>query len=322
MRFLLVTSVRNEGSSIWEWVAHHLLVGFTDIVVFQNDSDDGTRETLSVLQDLGVIKFFHNGYANGAETRDWQGRAYRRIGRQDVYQKADYVMALDGDEYLCIKTPEQTIQSLIPLAPDFDEMRINWKIFGSSGLKDISGKLVSERFTLGQPDKLVATKPEAFKTLFRPQKFKRPGIHRPKVPLADALTETNGSGMKQGTFPSYNWFSTDPECRKYAQVNHYIIRDAQTFLLKVFKGRPGFPPMDVSYEYWDKFNVNEDSDELLKSRSPALIEKMQELDDASDGKLYRLRVKALQKQIALFEKTQVNPEYRKLYNHACTQKGE
>lgn len=322
MRFLLVTSVRNEGSSIWEWVAHHLMVGFTDIVVFQNNSDDGTRETLRVLQDLGFIQFFNNGDPAGKNLRDWQGRAYRRIGRNDVYKNADFVIALDGDEYMCVKTPEGTIQSLIPLVPDFDEMRINWKIFGSGGFTDISGELVTERFTMGQFDTLIGTKPEAFKTLFRPQQFKRPGIHRPKVPFTKELTETNGSGMKDGTFPRYNWFSTDPELRKYVQINHYIIRDAQTFLLKVYKGRPGFPPMDVSFGYWDRFNVNDAEDNVLKSRSPALIEKMQEMDVASDGKLNRLRVHALEKQIELFEKTQENLEYKRIYQHACAGKSD
>ena len=49
MKFTLVTTVRNEGPYLWEWVAYHRMIGFHDIIVFQNDSNDGTDQILRLL---------------------------------------------------------------------------------------------------------------------------------------------------------------------------------------------------------------------------------------------------------------------------------
>ncbi|MGO4916449.1 glycosyltransferase family 2 protein [Pseudogemmobacter sp. W21_MBD1_M6] len=53
-RTLLVATVKNEGPNILEWVSHHLLAGFDDIVVYQNDSIDGTDDTLRLLAELRI----------------------------------------------------------------------------------------------------------------------------------------------------------------------------------------------------------------------------------------------------------------------------
>ena len=41
MQFTLVTTVRNEGPYLWEWVAHHRMIGFDIMIVFQKFSYDG-----------------------------------------------------------------------------------------------------------------------------------------------------------------------------------------------------------------------------------------------------------------------------------------
>ncbi|GLQ33718.1 hypothetical protein GCM10007939_00010 [Amylibacter marinus] len=317
MRCLLVTSICNEGSAVWEWVAHHLNAGFDDIIVFQNDSTDGTRKALSILQEIGAIKLFLNGGAQSAEKRNWQMRAYRRVSQMPEYHDADYVLALDGDEFLCVKTPEQTVQSLFNHVPQADEIRLNWKIFGSGDHQELSGELITERFTMAQKDDLIRTKPSAFKTLFRSEAFKRPGIHRPREPLIAQPAETNGSGMAEGSFDSHNWYSSDPEGRRFAQINHYILRDAQTFLLKALKGRPGFPPVDVNAGYWDMYNINDEQDLILQQRVSHLSATMERLNDLSGGRLLSLRLMALQKQLEMFERTQENPELRALYDRVC-----
>ncbi|MEL6427490.1 MAG: glycosyltransferase family 2 protein, partial [Pseudomonadota bacterium] len=55
MRALIVTTMRNEGPYILEWLAHHRAVGFTDFLVFSNDCDDGTDALLDRLHELGQI---------------------------------------------------------------------------------------------------------------------------------------------------------------------------------------------------------------------------------------------------------------------------
>ena len=314
-RYLLITSIRDEGSSIWEWVAHHKKLGFTDIVVFQNDSTDGTIATLKLLHKMGEIKYLNNP----DKDRGWQMKAYRRIKRMQIYQDVDWAMALDGDEYLQINTPEGTVESLIAAVPDVDEIRINWKIFGSCGFQTIENALVTSRFTLAEDPDHIVDQIVGQKTLFKARSFALPHIHRPRQPLKDELTETNGSGLSSDEYTTIGWRCNDPAKRVFAQINHYVLRDAESFLLKAVKGRPGYPNLDVSRHYWTKFDLNHTQDRTLSDRSDTLLDYMMQLDERVDGKLSMLRMRSIKWQKELFNQSQKDPEYRALYAYVCAQ---
>lgn len=70
-KVLLVTTVKNEGPNILEWVAHHLLAGFDHIQIYQNDSEDSTQKHLRTLAKAGVIEYFPNPSRRG----QWQNKA-------------------------------------------------------------------------------------------------------------------------------------------------------------------------------------------------------------------------------------------------------
>ncbi len=53
MRAVAVLTVRNEGSFLIEWLAHHRACGFSDFLVFSNDCTDGTDLMLDRLAALG-----------------------------------------------------------------------------------------------------------------------------------------------------------------------------------------------------------------------------------------------------------------------------
>lgn len=317
VRFLLITSIRDEGTSIWEWVAHHKKIGFTDIVVFQNDSTDGSIATLKLLHKMGVIKYLNNP----DEDRGWQMKAYRRIKRMPIYQEVDYAMALDGDEYLHIKTPEGTVQSLVAAVPDVDEIRINWKIFGSGGFLTQENALVTSRFTMAEDPEHIVDQIVGQKTLFKARSFALPHIHRPRQPLKENLTETNGSGLSCDAYTTVGWRSNDPAKRVHAQINHYVLRDAESFMLKAVKGRPGYPNLDVSRHYWSKFDINHTEDRALSDRSDDLLDYMMEMDAKVDGRLSFLRMRSLKWQKAMFDASQEEEEYRDLYAFTCGKDG-
>jgi hypothetical protein len=58
--FFLALTVKNEAPNIWEWVAYHRAIGFTDIVIYQNDSVDGTQALLRTMAEAGFIQYFPN----------------------------------------------------------------------------------------------------------------------------------------------------------------------------------------------------------------------------------------------------------------------
>jgi hypothetical protein len=286
---LLVATVKNEGPNILEWVAHHRLCGFDRIQIYQNDSTDTTVQTLRTLDRLGVIEYFDNRHNKGAH----QMRAYRRAARTASYDDCTWCMVLDGDEFLSIKTGDGKVSDLIATAPEADAFLVNWRVFGSNGHRELGRDLVIERFTQAEPaSDIVETHLTPFKPLFRTSSFARPGIHLPRDPHKPDFIYANGSGLTDEGFFRKNWRSFDPEERKFAQVNHYAVRDLASFLLKHDRGSANAPHRNVSDAYWVQHDRNEEEDLRLAGTAPKVWAEMQRLDEMSDGQLLRLRNRA------------------------------
>ena len=288
---MLVATVKNEGPHILEWVAHHRLCGFDRIQIYQNDSTDTTVQTLRQLDRIGVIEYHENRHAKGAH----QVRAYKRASRSQAYRDSDWCMALDGDEFLAIKTGEGTVRDLIRACPDgVDKIMVNWRVFGSAGQSDFSGDLVTERFTRAEPaDEIRGSQMSGYKTLFRTDTWQRPAIHLPRDPKRPDRSACNGSGLLENEFARKNWRGLDPGGRKLAQVNHYILRDMSSFLLKRARGSANAPHREIGEKYWQRHDRNEEEDLTLAARSAAVRAEMERLDALADGKLLRLRQRAL-----------------------------
>ena len=289
---LLVATIKNEGPNILEWVAHHRLCGFDRIQIFQNDSTDTTEQTLHTLYRLGVIEFFQNRDAGDA----YQRRAYRRASRSASFAQSDWCMVLDGDEFLNIKTGAGKVTDLIDACPDdADAILVNWRVFGSNGHREFGGELVTERFTQAEPAEAIESQPTPFKALARTAAFGKPGVHVPRDPKKDNPIFCNGSGLYEDQFQISNWRSTDPLGRQYAQVNHYMLRDLPSFLLKHARHSEMEKDRDIGLTYWEKHDRNEEEDTSLASHAFELWSEMKRLNDMSEGKLLRLRQRGIQK---------------------------
>ncbi len=298
MRAFLVTTAKNEAPYFLEWVAHHLEIGFTDIVIFQNDSDDLTHEMLSTLRSIGAIQYFYNRAGAGRH----QVRAYERGGNVPAYAECDWAMALDMDEFLVVKTGDGTLTDLMKALPESDCIHLNWRLFGNSGYETLTDQLVTERFTmasyqLGRPDHYGA-----YKCMFRPSMFKRPGIHRPYGPDTDPETVrfTNGSGLAAGEYLLKNYNSTDPKGCKLAQINHYIVRDLASFMLKSARGSAHQANRPIGQRYWAMRNTNFEIDDSMQPYLARVKARMEALNEASGGRLMDLRGRAIFRHMARY----------------------
>lgn len=296
---LLVATIKNEGPNILEWVAHHRLCGFDRIQIYQNDSTDTTLQTLRTLDRIGAIEFHNNRHNKGAH----QMRAYRRASRSEAYRDSTWCMTLDGDEFLNVKTGDRSVHALIGTCPDkTTSIIVPWRVFGSNGLRDMSSELVTEKFTRAEPAADIQTTWTPFKSIFRTDAYRRPGIHLPRDPLHTDQVMYNASGLKEDDFARKNWRAMDPGGRKFAQVNHYMLRDLPSFLLKHARGSANAPHRDVGLRYWQRHDRNEEEDLSLASHAFELWAEMKRLDDMADGKLLQFRQRGLRQwRIALDE---------------------
>lgn len=319
-RFTLVTTAKNEGPYFLEWIAYHRLIGFDNIIVFQNDSPDGSDPILKCLRSMGIISYKYNRAVRGRH----QIRAYTRATKLPEYADADWIMALDMDEFLCLHAPITTLNDWFAKLPDADRIFVNWAVFGNSGHTDLTSELVTSRFKYATQREGGATEYRAFKTMFRRLPFFRPGVHQPKMhPGAQNVVRSiNGSGVTEDAFLRLNFRCTDPKNAALAQVNHYMVRDAASFVVKSWKGSAHQAHRDIGKKYWIRGNRNQAVDTSLVVWSDRIKEEMARLDAQSGGVLMKLRAESIAWHRRQFHEIIKDEQYRELYSYCCLNDGE
>jgi hypothetical protein len=265
-RITLVSTMKNEGPYILEWIAYHQSIGITDFVIFSNDCSDGTNLILNRLDLMGVITHFDNPLG---PRMDPQRAAYSRANKLEEVQASDYVLIVDADEFLNVHTGDRSVNALIDACPDADAISVNWRLMGSCGEAQMQDAPVIKRFTRGS----TFDEPEnglvwGFKTLFRPKTFDFMGVHRPKFfkdrELVPGMAKWyNGAGEDVGgTYLQKGWRSNkDTLGYSLAQVNHYAIKSREEFLLKRLRGTANSKNKErIDMGYFGKYNLNTNED--------------------------------------------------------------
>jgi FkbM family methyltransferase len=311
-RFFLALTVKNEAPNLLEWVAYYRVIGFTDIAIYQNDSEDSTQKILRTMEKAGFIQYFNNASRN----KGWQNKAYRRASRLEAYHASEWAMALDCDEFLVVKTGQGQVGDLVDaLPPEVNACTIHWKAFGSSYHATMPDGLVTEEFTLAEHPDQIASRQMGFKSLFKPAAYRRIGIHKPK----DAFAHTpsvmcNGSGIMLDPDVDPGWRSKDPGCRSLAQVNHYALRDLERFIVKSGRGRTANHDRAVDKEYWDTFDQNDSIDLLAKNRATEVRAEMERMDAQTSGRLSLLTQVGRDATHEVFDKLMQNEDYHRIYH--------
>ena len=308
-RVALVATAKDEGPYILEWVAHHRLCGFDPIIIYQNDSVDGTDRILAELDRLGIIRYFDN-----PAEKNRQAIAYKRAGHLPEFRAADYFMSLDLDELFCGFEPPHSVQALIAMQDDFDTMIVNWRNFGSAGLTEFEPALVAERFTRTHPKDEATTKLRGYKTINRTGSWQRAGAHSPREPLKpeDQMVVINASGLRYPEFRRESYRATDPKAYANAQVNHYATRELWSFVRKSLKGGGNNPDRRLPHGYWRRNDRNEVEDRMLADRADALHAEVARLDALSDGKLGKMTNTSVKLTLKGMGRLKTNPEAQAL----------
>jgi hypothetical protein len=93
----VVTSVRDDGIYLLDWVAHHLVLGFEHIVIYTNDNSDGSEELLRKLALHGVITLIESETAGDEPP---EGKAFgHAVQLLHDLRDFEWVLFVDSDEY-------------------------------------------------------------------------------------------------------------------------------------------------------------------------------------------------------------------------------
>ncbi|MBO9395693.1 glycosyltransferase family 2 protein [Shimia sp. R9_2] len=276
----VVTTMKDEGPYILDWVAHYKALGATDIVVFTNDCSDPTDQILRNLNRLGYV---HHRF-NRVMRRGPHKSALMWAEQEPVVRDADWLLVVDVDEYLDIKVGDGTFKALIDHHKGADAISLVWRIFGNAGIEHISDRPVPEEFVKCEGAEVnPQRRSRFFKTLFRNnEKFNRMGVHRPFLErrASDIVWVTaDGTRIPDENMPGALHVS-DGYGYEVAQLNHYALRSKDAFLNKQRRGRANHVGGNLKLAYWKKFDRNEVEDHsLAEGFAKALPIKEAMLDD-------------------------------------------
>lgn len=250
MRALAITTLRNEGAFLLEWLAHHRAVGFTDFLVFTNDCDDGTDAMLDRLAQMGVVTHLRNP---GPWDEGPQWAALKTADRHPAVRAADWVMVLDIDEFVNIHAGDGTLTALMAAAPGVDAFALTWRMFGNGGVIGYEDVPVTERFIHCAPPVLHwPWRALMIKTLFRRTAFGKLGVHRPRGPNGTPCWNDPTLGTRLFSEPGRDHYAL-------GQLNHYALGSAESYILKCDRGRANRDgAFDMSY--WCDRNFAADQD--------------------------------------------------------------
>jgi hypothetical protein len=234
----VVTTARNEGVYLLEWLAYHRSIGVETFFVYSNDNDDGSDALLRRLSEAGAIYWLENIVdSETAAQRKAFSHALNALPHVLDYR---WALFIDLDEFVVVD-PDRFCG-----LPDYiawqeqrpvDAIGFNWVWVGSSGQDKWSPDFVRSRFTQryigvtpsqcwGGPDRHI-------KSIFRPQRFLACQPHHPITDRHVPVAMLDSSG-----YPHLNYYGGDQPAfllhpkAEAAWVNHYFFKSAEEFVWK------------------------------------------------------------------------------------------
>jgi SAM-dependent methyltransferase len=233
-KFGVVAIVRNEAPYLLQWIAHYRVLGFEQITIYDNESNDGTPRILAPLARAGIINAVH-----WKDRQRKQVRAYDNAVRR-LRAHVEWCLFADLDEFLVLD-PGMALNDLLPADPEISAIGIPWRIFGSGGQLNRGTQLVIERFTKAAP-----TFHRLVKSLVRLRDVRKMGIHVPRV--NGRVTDIQGMALDL----------QNPRTRpSTARINHYFNRSWEEFVYKRLRGDIASLSETYSFDTFDRYGAGE-----------------------------------------------------------------
>ncbi len=279
IRTAIVTTMKNEGPFILEWLAYHQAIGVENFLVYTNDCTDGTDTMFDLLQSKGILQHRQNPFRE--MNLKPQHAALQAAEGEDMLKSADWAICMDVDEFINIKVGNGTLAELYQTVGDANMISCTWRLFGNGDRHDFE-----DIYTIGQFNRCAeeySPKPHqawGFKTLFRNTGiFKKMGVHRPKglhPQLWEKINWVNGSGqpLPRGEYRNAWRSTTETYGYDLVSLNHYAVRNAESFLVKRDRGRVNHVDRDQGLAYWFRMNNNAVEENSIKARIPMMEERL------------------------------------------------
>jgi Glycosyl transferase family 2 len=216
-RLAAMIRVKDEARFLPEWLAHHLELGVEHVVVYDNNSSDGTAEAIAPFVAEGSVTVvpWPTVPASPASHLDFLAR---------FGPGCAWVAFLDADEFLVEPEPGALAATLAAAGPRVPAIGVNWRYFGSAGHERIPAGLVTERF-----DRADAAPCYHVKAIARPAAVYRYRNSHNFYYRGGRLARTPQGRRVYGSFVS-------PPDRPRLVINHYVYRSREDYERKAARG--------------------------------------------------------------------------------------
>lgn len=264
MRTCVCAIAKMENNYLREWVEYYKNLGFTKIILYDNNDPDG-ESPAEVIGD-----FIESGFVELVDVRgerNYQGKAYL-----DCYRRAcnefDWFFFFDIDEYLVLESKYRNCVDNFLSEPFFDGadiIRVRWHMMSDSGHVRIENGDYSlvDRFTIPVPNQWCAWTKAIVRGGIENLSFdvdnseasshivRCDGINRAVDCCGNAVP--NDTGNQELTFEN-------------AYLNHYYTKTVEEYVLnRLKKGWPmkddGMP--DFNKDFFFYFNERTEEKERL-----------------------------------------------------------
>ncbi len=314
---VIVTTMKNEGPFIVDWIAYHRAIGVDRFVVFTNDCADGTDALLGALAASGCVERHDNPYADTQKVP--QRAALDAAWKLEVVKGAGWLMTLDVDEYLNIHTGDGRLRDLYAAMGDANVISVAWRMFGSGDRIAFEDAPVTEQFLHCAPE--FCPRPHqawGFKTLYHNLGlFRRLGVHRPLGLVRNRLDAANWITGAGRPLPRPQWqeawrMTVETWGYDLATINHYAVRSAESYLVKRERGRVNHTTRDQGTAYWFRMNQNAEQDRSIRRLDAAVQAERERL--MALPKVRELRDRSVQWHRDKITALKENPEYRAIFD--------
>jgi hypothetical protein len=228
-KVILFTNARDEPN-LKEWVAHHLLLGFDFIYIFDHKSKIPLKGQFSEF-NKDKDRVYVERYRMDGAIKDKLITSAANIAKTYNY---DWMLYLDADEFLVINNDNiVNVKQLLSYYPHADSVSFNWLLFGTNyHVKEPSG-LIIDNYTRSE-----AILNDHLKTFLRPSEFLSPNAHRSEVKNPNKIYHGNGTLLSSINPPfKQNRHYPNPINFENARafIAHYYVQSEETYTNRKLK---------------------------------------------------------------------------------------
>ncbi len=214
---------KNEARNLLEWIAYHRVIGFTDIVLYDNGSTDGGADLIR-----------RSPFADQVTLVDWPQRpgqlpAYRHF-IETFATRHDWAAFIDLDEFV-LPLGGQTLLQVLERREDVSAVLVHWRVFGPAGWSEPAPDLVMETYDLRAEDGLPVNR--HVKSIIRCAHLLDVAQNPHEFRVTGPVCNTAGQDVPNiGLQPV--------ACHDDLVINHYYTKSRQEWRAKVDRGSAMF----------------------------------------------------------------------------------